>query len=202
MKKIVCALVLSLIGCKSAPPVVLNDVSEGHWRAKALVRDKDQGRSFIVNLDFNALKSGTTRMDVMNTLGTGIAALVVNPQEVRYVLLEQKRYYIGPPTAESLRPILALPFDPRWISNLLFDQPLTGWTCARDTAGMLESCREPKSETVVTWSNRQGEKKTIAIEHPRASLQINVSAFQPKVEDRKNLFLLEAPAGFQKLRVK
>ncbi|MBX3020333.1 MAG: hypothetical protein KF799_01545 [Bdellovibrionales bacterium] len=204
MKKTALVMCLVLGGCVGGPAVKLNNVSEGHWRGKALVKDKEQGRSYVVNLNFNAVRHERARMDVTSTLGTGVASLMVEPKEVRYVLFDSKRFYYGNPQVDVMRPILALPFDPRWLNNLLFEDPVTdkGWSCEVDSGGFLQSCRDTISNTKITWSSRQGEKRTVMIEHPKASVQINVNSFKPKVEDRKNLFVLEAPEGYQKLRVR
>lgn len=204
MRWFILAVALSALwGCVSAP-VRLNNVKEGHWKAKALIRDKEQSRSYIVNLNLNAVRDERARMDVLSTLGTGVASLVVVPKEVRYVLFDSKRFYYGPPQPDVMRPILAIPFDPRWLHNILFEQPLTekSWTCTKDGDGWLNECRDSVTGLKITWAEREGQKKKVMIEHAKASVQINVQSFQPKVEDRKNLFLLEAPNGYQKLRVR
>ena len=64
-------------------------------------------------------------MDVSSSIGTGVASLVVDPKEVRYVLLDTKRFYYGAPAPEVMRPILALPFNPQWIHNILFEEAFT-----------------------------------------------------------------------------
>jgi len=197
-------LVVSLLsGCASAP-MRLSNVKEGQWKARALIRDHEQARSFIVVLNLNAVRDERARMDVISTLGTGVASLVVENNEVRYVLFDSKRFYYGPPQPDVMRPILSIPFDPRWLHNILFEQPLPekSWTCSKDGSGLLQECSDSVTGLKVNWSARQGEKKTVIIEHAKARVQINVQAFQPKVEDRKNLFVLEAPAGYQKLRVR
>lgn len=203
MKIIMAFFILLISGCVGAPKK-LDGVKEGHWKAKALIKDNDQARSYIVNLNLNAVRDERARMDVISTLGTGVATLLVDAKEVRYVLFDSKRFYYGPPQADVMRPILAIPFDPRWLHNILFEQPLTdkGWSCTKDGDGMLKECRDTVNNLKVTWSARTGEKKTVLIEHAKASVQINVQSFQTKVEDRKNLFVLEAPNGYQKLRVR
>ena len=202
MKIFVAFFILMLAGCVSAPKK-MDNVAEGHWKAKALIKDLEQNRSYIVNLNLNAVREDRARMDVVSTLGTGVASLVVEPKEVRYVLFDSKRFYYGAPQADVMRPILAIPFDPRWLHNILFEYPLTekAWTCVREGA-FLKECRDSVTQVKVTWSAREGEKKTILIEHAKASVQINVQSFKPKVEDRKNLFVLEVPNGYQKLRVR
>ena len=195
-------MVMMLAACAGAP-LKYAGVNEGHWKAKALIKDLDQSRSYIVNLNLNARREGYARMDVTSALNTGVASLVASPKDVRYLLFASKRFYYGTPTADVMRPILALPFDPRWLLNLLFETPIKekGWTCV--TSGdWLDSCREPGLGLKVTWSARRGAGRTIFIEHSKATVQLNVLSFEPKVEDRKNLFDLEAPAGWTKLRVR
>lgn len=197
------AILISLMSGCASKPKQLDNVNEGHWKAKALIKDLEQSRSYIVNLNLNAVRAERARMDVTSTLGTGVASLVVDGKEVRYVLFDSKKFYFGPAQADVMRPILAIPFDPRWLHNILFDQELNekGWTCVKED-GFLKECKDSVNNLKVTWSARQGEKKTVLIEHAKASVQINVQSFQPKVEDRKNLFVLEAPNGYQKLRVR
>lgn len=195
-------MILMLAGCATAP-VRLDGVREGHWKARALIKDKEQARSYIVNMNLNAIRGAQARMDVTSALGTGVASLVLDEKEVRYVLFDSRRFYYGQPTADVMRPILSIPFDPRWLHNILFEIPLPekSWTCV-SSGGFVSECKDSVTGVKVTWSARQGPKKTILIEHARASVQINVQSFEPKVEDRKNLFVLEAPQGYQKLRVR
>lgn len=205
MKRLIFVLsLLSVLNACVTAPKSLDGINEGQWKAKALIKDKDQARSYIVNLNMNAVRDQRARMDVTSTLGTGVASLLVDDREVKYILFDSKRFYFGSPQADVMRPILAIPFDPRWLRNILFDQPISEktWTCTKEKDGWLKECRDGLSGLKITWSAREGEKKTILIEHPKASVQINVQSFRPKVEDRKNLFVLEAPNGYQKLRVR
>ena len=203
MNRIIFALgFLILTSCVSAPKN-MGGIKEGHWKAKALIKDKEQARSYIVHMNLNAIREQQARMDVMSALSTGVASLVVDGKEVRYVLFDSKRFYFGPPQADVMRPILSIPFDPRWLHNILFEIPLPEktWTCVQ-ASGFLSECRDSVTGVKVSWSARAGVKKTILIEHAKASVQINVTSFEAKVEDRKNLFVLEAPQGYQKLRVR
>ena len=196
-------VLLLAIGCQTAP-VRMTGVQEGHWKAKALIKDKEQSRYYLVNLKFNLVSDQRALMDVISTLGTGVASLVMREKEVRYILLDSKRFYFGRPQPNVMRPILALPFDPRWLQNILLEEPFKekSWSCTSKKGGLLESCTDSVTGLKITWSARQGSKRTIFVEHAKASVQINIQSFEPKVEDRKNLFVLEAPAGFQKLRVR
>lgn len=196
--------ILFIAGCKTVPTEKPIEISEGQWKAKALVKDKEQSRSYIVNLNLNAVKNEKLRMDVTSALGTGVASMVVQDSEVRYILVDSKRFYFGQPQPNVMRPILAAPIDPRWLHNLLFDIPMPdkSWVCTSDASGLVQDCKDRVSALEVSWTARAGQKKTIQIDHPKAYVQIIVQEFKPKVEDRKNLFNLEAPEGYQKLRVR
>jgi hypothetical protein len=195
---------LFLFGCATSPLKPVGPIKEGVWRAKALIKDKEQNRSYIVNLNLNAVRDGRARMDVTSTLGTGVASMVISKDEVRYILFDAKRFYFGVPKPDVMRPILNIPFDPRWLHNLLFDLPITdkGWECRKNNLDQPDSCVDSSGQTKVAWASRNGDKRTVSIDHPKGSVQINIQSFQPKVEDRQNLFDLEAPEGFQKLRVR
>lgn len=195
-------MMLTLLGC-GFQSIKMDQLQEGNWKARALVRDIEQSRSYIVNLNFNAIKNEKARMDVTSALNTGVAVLVSDAKEVRYILFDSKRFYFGANQSNVMRPILSIPFDPRWIHNVLFELPFpNGWKCKTDSGGWLQECSESGRGLKVTWSSRQGARRTISIDHAKAIVQIHIQSFKPKVEDRKNLFVLEAPAGYQKLRVR
>lgn len=202
--KIVGSLVLAFAtGCAVAP-MRMDGVQQGNWKARALVRDKEQSRSYIVNLNFNIVRDSRARMDVTNALNSGVASLVSDGKEVRYIIFDSKRYYFGKSQADVMRPILSIPFDPRWLQYMLFDAaiPDKSWTCTSDSNGLVQECSDSVTGIKIKWAQRMGPKKTITLDHAKATVQINVQAFKAKVEDRKNLFVLEAPEGYQKLRVR
>lgn len=205
LKSVMKAFAFSLLmaGCTSAP-MKMTDVKEGNWHARALIRDKDHSRTFIVNLDFNAIRNQSLRVDVSSTLGQQVASLVVNGKDVRYFTTDNKRFYVGTARPEVLRPILAIPLDPRWLQNVLFDEaPKTaGWTCQNDAQGFVSECRYPATNLKIAWSNRKGESKSVEITHPRAEIQLNVRSFTAKVEKMDHLFDLQMPEGYQKLRLR
>lgn len=199
---LVIAAVLFFSGCATAP-VSYDKFQEGNWKAKALVKDRDQNRSYIVALNFNAVRGKQVRMDVSTTLGGPVAALASDQKEVHYLLVDVKKFYYGSTRPDVMRPILSIPFDPRWLHNLLFEIPFTdkGWTCQND-GKYLAKCSEAGTGLTVTWASRVGERRTIQIEHKRANVQLNIQSFQAKVEDRKDLFDLKAPSAFEKLNLR
>ncbi|MGE0764120.1 MAG: hypothetical protein AB7N80_12640 [Bdellovibrionales bacterium] len=193
--------VSGLSACVTAP--VRYDLQlEGQWQAKALIRDKRAGKSAVVGLDINAIREQQMRMDVTAAMGHPVASLVMNGNAMTYVLIEQKQYYKGAATAGALKPILAMPLEPKLLYNVMFDLPIAdkSWTCTSDNKGYLSECKNMGSETTIRWSERQGRRKLISLDHASGSVQISVSKFQPKVEDRAQLFELLPPKSFKALR--
>ncbi len=186
-----------LAGCQTATRYA--QVPQGQWVAKALVRDKQAGKSAIVNLDVSAIKNEKLRMDVTAALGHPVAALVMDGNKLTYVLLESKQYYQGAPSAQALKGVLPIPLDPRLLYNVFFDLPVEdkSWSCTSDKSGYLAECREASGDLLIKWSQRQGRKKLISIEHPQGLVQINVNSFQPKVEAK---FELIPPKSYKALR--
>lgn len=204
MQNLIFLLIVSLVsGCGFAP-LKYDEVKEGQWKAKALVKDLEQSKSYIVNLNFNAVRDSRLRMDVSSSLGTAVAALTADQKEVKYLLVEAKKFYFGNSRPDAMRPILSIPFDPRWLQNLLFDIPFAdkAWACKSDSKGFLNQCVHSELNVKVTWTQRAGEQKTISLEHKRANVQLNILSFKPKVEDRKGLFELKAPASFESLNIR
>ncbi len=185
------------LGCSSAP-IRFDDKNEGQWEAKALIRDKSARKSFIVNLDISAIQSDKLRVEAVTPLGIHIASYALNGKSVSYVLTRQKKYYKGRSTAQSLRSVLSISLEPKNILAFLFDKPPKSkrWSCESDEKGFLKKCINKRNSVTVIWENRVRDKKTIQIESSRASLQIYLKSFSPKVEDKDGLFVIEKPSAF------
>lgn len=182
----------------------MTNFKQGNWQARALIKDKEHSRSFVVNLDFNAVRDQSVRVDVFSTLNQHVASLVLNNGEVRYFTTESKRFYVGAPRPDVLKPILAIPLDPRWLQNVLFDVTISAnnWTCENGADHMVARCHDNNSDLSITWANRKGQSRTIDISHPKAEIQINIRSFAAKLEKNENLFDLKAPEGFSKIRLR
>ena len=191
-----------VLGCQVAP-TRYSEMKEGQWEARALIRDKRSRKSFIVNLDINAVQKERMRVDVTAALGHPVASMVLQGSNLSYVLIETQEAYKGPAKAEALRPVLSIPLTPKYLYSVLFDFPIEDkrWTCTKTSDGFIEECKDRQSKTIVRWKDRKGRRKTVYIEHPTAALQINFNSFQPKVESRDNLFGLKIPDNFKLLRM-
>lgn len=195
-------LVLLVAGCKSAP-VKLTSVTQGHWSARALVKDKQHAQAFILILDFYSVRDHRLRIDAMSTLGQHVATFVVNDGEVRYYTSRLKRFYVGRAKPDVLRSILAIPLDPRWLQNILWDEPVsaTGWTCESGADKLVSKCFDEDANLAVLWLNRKGTDKAIHITHTKAEIQLNLHSFTPEIENADHLFDLQPPPGFRRTNI-
>lgn len=188
--------------CQTSPKRY-SEEQEGHWQAKVLVKDKKEARSFIVNLDVNAKADKQLRMDVTAAMGDHVASLVKNERDVKYILVKSKKYYQGRSSSTVLKPILSIPLDLSVMENILFDRPIEqkNWTCTLDEKKFLAECKNLSSDLGIKWAERKGRRKTVFVEHALATLQMNFYDYQPKVENRADLFDLKAPNGFEKIKI-
>lgn len=188
--------------CQTAPKR-FDEIPQGQWKARALIRDKAEAKSHIVNLHFNALNGEKVRLDVTSTLGHHLASLVLNGNEVKYMVIQDKKFYQGRPSPDALQPMVAVPLDPRWLYNILFDKPIAekNWTCTKDPEGIVMDCNQIRG-LKISWANRRGVQKTVLVEHAKASVQLNFHDFSTKLLNRKNLFELEPPKNFRVIKLR
>lgn len=170
---------------------------EGQWEAKAQIKDLQSGKSNTIGLDVMSVKNQALRMEVSGTLGVHVASFLMRNSEVSYSVHTQKRYFSGPVSERSLRPLLKADIDPRWFYSIFFDEPLRGWSCAGNP---VEKCQRPDG-TMVSWSERNGEKKRITISNQQFELQVLVKNFMTKVQAPERAFSLDAPDGYKRYKL-
>jgi hypothetical protein len=197
----VAALLPTLNACQTAP-INLQTVQQGSWDSKVLIKDLKRQKTFIVYMHANAIFNENLRVDLVSTLGTQVASIVLNGKNLTYLVVPQKRYFTGESDPESLRAVTSIPLDARWFYNVLFDRPLTGeeWECTKNKEGLVEVCQNSQLRLQITWKDRSGPRKIVLIEHERGSLQINFQSFSPQIDQRDNLFSLAIPPDYARLK--
>ena len=196
-------VVIFLTGC-SLVPTKYDEVQEGQWEAKVLVKDHENSKSYIVKMDAFAVRNQSLRIDVTAALGTPVASLVLLGDDVKYVLPRKKSYYEGKSSERVLKPILSVPVDPKLFYSMLFDivPADESWSCEKSEQGFLTSCKHDAKGPVVDWKDRKGRKKSVYIKHKKASLQMNVTWFKPSIETDRDVFSLNAPKKYKKFRIR
>lgn len=178
-------------------------VQEGTWTSKVLVRDKTENKSFILNVDAKAQWQKKLRLDITSPISGHVASLYMNDKQVKYLLVPQKKFYVGMASDQILRPVLMVPLNPSWLYNIFFDRAIEGkdWTCTQDKQGRVEQCKNLAQKITITWKDRAGERKTVLLDHSLGSLQMNFVTFAAKVSDPDKAFQLDAPKNFERLKV-
>lgn len=194
---------LFLWSCQTKP-IRYDDKKEGYWQSKVLIKDKRQNKSYIVHVDMNAVMGESLRLDVTNPIGGHLASLVLSDDEVKYLLLKQKKFFLGKPTPTALQPLISIPLDPVLLYNILFDKPIAqeGWACQKSADEFLSSCHSEKEQISMKFSDRVMDRKIVHIDHPKAHLQMNFVTYESQVQQKKNLFSLDAPKDFQVIRLR
>jgi hypothetical protein len=180
----------------------MQNMQQGRWDSKVLIKDLKRQKSFIVYMHANAVFNENLRVDLLSTIGTQVASIVLVGKDLKYIVVPQKRYFAGESSAESLRAVTSIPLDARWFYNVLFDRPLEGpdWTCTKNSDGLVDKCQNSQLRLQIGWSDRTGPRKVVLIEHERGTLQINFQTFSPKLDERPNLFALTIPSDYTRLK--
>lgn len=207
MKKLMALLLLALIfvGCASTELRESKDLDRplGQWEAKAQIKDLKTGKAQQVSLDIISSWPDSLRMEVSGTLGVSIATLVLKDSRVSYSLNQQKKYFAGEASEKSLRPMFAIDVHPAWLMNICFDKPIVGngWKCEMDPSGNPVKCERPEGNTVLSWSDRDGEKKRVTVKGQEYEVQVLFKSHSTKVQWKKGLLELNPPDGFRRYKL-
>ncbi len=194
------AVFLLLIGCATQPVAFNSEKAQGQWDAKAQVHDLDKNKTDTVSLEVIAQKDHALRMEVSGPMGVHVASLLMKDSEISYAIHTQKRFISGPVSQKSLKPLLNVNLDPRWLYSIFFDSAVEGWNCKNNEAGLIEKCELADGSKIV-WSDRVGEKKRITISNTQFEVQVLVKGFTTKVQSPEKAFSLVSPDGYKKYKL-
>ncbi len=196
-------LTSSLLSCQTTP-TKFDELQKGRWTSKVLVRNHKDSKSAIVNLDIVAIRPSRFRIEVTTPIGIHLASLVLDQNEFRGALIQQKKFIIGQASEKSFTYVLGVSLDPYLMMNLLFDEAPSGpaWNCSKDKNDFMSVCENKTQKIKVTWKDREVSRRKIEIETRMASLQMVLQGFSTKVEENAEMFTLEPPDGFKIERIK
>lgn len=175
-----------------------DQAEQGEWQARVLVRDKRQSKTFIVNSDFVAVRSGKMRMDITTPLGIHVASVALDGSKMTYVVPQKKAFYEGQATAQAFSKTLNFALDPKLILNVLFDQPVQqkGWTCKSENE-LVSECSH--SYYKIKWTARKGVGKTVTISHSQYQVDLKFNDFDVPKNIKEEIFTIQKPEGFDKV---
>ncbi len=163
------------------------------------MRDKKEAKSGIVNIQVKAIFDQKLRMDILSPIQTHIASVALKGDELSYLIVAEKRGYRGMSSPAAMMPVLRIPLDPKLLYNVFFDKPIAdkNWSCTEDEKGMPKECKQLRGGMKITWTSREGVKRILEIDHPKAFLQINIHSFDGSVKADDPKFDLKIPDSFK-----
>ena len=162
-----------------------------------MVKDFEKKQSHILQLDVLAQRPQSMRIEVTTPLGFHIARLALNEKTLTYILTRQREFYRGDAHPDSLKPILSVAVDPRWIVNLLFDMPPQGggWDC--DTReGLISGCKNSNLGISLNWLDRRKDSRKIQIITRAGEIQMDLKNYQEPGNLDPSVFELKKPPTF------
>lgn len=177
---------------------------EGEWQAKVLVKDLVKSQSHILNIAIKAVQNQSLRMDVTTPAAMHVASLVLNNDDIQYVLMQDKKFIRGKASSYALKPLIQIPMDPRILQNIVFDIPieLDNWKCKSDERDFLNECENKKENLKIVWEDNDQTSKLVKVTHPKAELQMKFLSFEAHISNREKAFELKIPPKFKIYRIR
>lgn len=173
--------------------------AEGQWRSKALVRDRQNGKTGTLNLEILAKEPAQMRMEISGSMGVYLASFALNGNEVRSIISQGKRFVTAPAEPGALRDLVPIRISPRDLVRVLFERPLPEkeWSCERGSDGLPVSCSHKSEQVRLQWEERSEGKRKIRIESPSADVVMVLEESRSKVELKPEMFELNPPPGYK-----
>lgn len=189
----------------------------GQWRGQGTATkvtskpDGDKTENWTIGLEVVSRTPGFGRIEVSGAMGVYGGTVAWNREETRILLPMQKRFVIAPNSSQAFRSILPLDISPAEIEAILFDREFSkesfkkrGITCrfvdiSEKDQTAKEVCRSEKGFALER--TRGFEVTSFEVRSGDGSrLKMNLKPVQSKVEERPELWSLEAPRGFKVIR--
>lgn len=195
-------LVLFVIGGCATAPKFLSEKTEGTWSSVFEVTDKKRGKKQSIDADVFGVVDQKMRVEMSGLLGTPVASLLIEEKAIQAAVHLQKRAYIGPATAEALKSTFGVELDPSLFFAFYFDRSPKGkeWKCAGES-GVIKECVHSRLQQRLSWSDRDGENKSVRLESPDFLVQIKVRDFEPKVQNPEKVFKLNIPKSYRQIQL-
>ena len=187
------------------PPTKFYEHKEGQWsgQVQAIGPKNTKKKSAIpVTVVFKAGSSDHLRMDISTVSGFYVGSVLVKGDRFRALMAREKKFYYGKIRKKTMKKILSIPLDPRWLRAILFESPLPNWKCKYSDDDYLSECVEEGSDFKVVWKSRTLDQRLLEISINDVLVKIFLNQFQAVVDGSEQAFRLAAPSGFKKIRVR
>lgn len=193
-------------GTKQVKPALpQGSFQQAQWETKAVVRDLKANKSHTVDIEIQGDYPEKLRMEVKAFMGTAIASLALNQEDIRYTIYPQKKFFEGHASEGSFMPLMNIPLHPRNFMSIAYDTPMrgTGWTCSKGPDNLLAECNQASKGIKVQWQERtpEGQKKVL-ITGPTFEMRWLFKPPQTEVQFKDETFVLAPPPEFKTIQLK
>lgn len=156
-----------------------------------------------MNLEVVARTPGFGRIEVTGAMGVYGGTIAWNENETRILLPGQRKFVIAPNSPRAFVSILPFPISPAEVEAILFDRDFDaaafrarGISCRSDASGGKQVCR---SEDGFSLERIRGREETdfLVTTSDGAKVKMLLKPIRSGVEERPELWALEAPRGFK-----
>jgi hypothetical protein len=190
---------------KSEPAVVGAPGNlEGQWHGKALVTDRQNGKSSQIILEIIAREPSQLRMEILSSgLGVYLASLALNNDQVRIALAREKRFVKTKSDPDAFLTLIPVRLPPAALLDMLFHRPMDPklWNCDGPKAGEInkqETCVLRSGGATITFDqDPAATDRKIDLSSPNGEVEMHLEASRSKVEIKPEIFELEPPRGYR-----
>lgn len=198
-----------VVGCSStqkkseqAEPLSVGPVEKYiQWETKALIKNTKTGEANILNLDIVGKKPFPVRAEVTTSMGIHLASVLIMENEIQFLLPRAKKFYSGPLSPKSLKPILSVGLDPRLIVASLFDESFPDWKCQAQE-GKITDCETPNNDKIEWFYKKEDSSKRVEIKGLSYESQFQFKAQKETANIKENTFVLKVPEDFKSYQLK
>ena len=201
-----------LTGCASKPVApakkTRTSASEfGQWRGvgtASRILSKDgvtKNERWSLGLEVVSRTPGYGRIEVTGAMGVYGGTIAWNKTETKILLPGQRKFVVAPNSTKAFVAILPFPISPSEVEAILFDRDFDSRTLAsRKISCKTEETKEVCSSATGFLLERTRGLENVAFEvstDDGANVKMQLKPVRAKVEERPELWALEAPRGFK-----
>lgn len=201
-----------LTGCASKPgsepkKTRSSGTEFGQWRGvgtASRVISKDgvtKNEKWSVNLEIVSRTPGFGRIEVTGAMGVYGGTIAWNKTETKILLPGQRKFVVAPNSSRAFISILPFPISPGEVEAILFDRDFE----PKALASRKISCKTEGEKEICSSATGFLLERTRGLENVSfevstddgANVKMQLKSVRAKVEERPELWALEAPRGFK-----
>ncbi len=191
----------TLITSCATKETTLNEEDIRFADTKALIEDKKKSSSHSVTMDVFYTTNGVIRIEVEAVLGYRLGSLLMNKNQIQYILYPQKTFVQGPFASKTLKPLFKNEIDPLWIKAAILGTDLTmlGFDCSQKNPE-LKVCQSDLAS--VSVETKKTPLKKIIIENEQMKFIWVFKSIQRHKKSYNETFVLVKPEEYRLITIK